>query len=178
MKVTAHKYVALLFCILCPTWWACFKHTIQPPDNPYGLPNATQNGANIFAYRLDGSNIFTKADIYHLQGTIRNDTLFISATSPYGLAFVELDFTITPAHQLNTPFSLPDNTIGHAYFSTDTTCKSDGQYFRVPVNMGTVTITRADSIRQIISGTFSFRATVDSCSEISISDGRFDYHYF
>ncbi len=51
------------------------KTTDPAPDNPYGLPNATQIGANMFACRVNGVNWISKTDIYHLGGGIKNDTV-------------------------------------------------------------------------------------------------------
>ncbi len=179
MKVTAHKYVAFLFCLLCPTWWSCFKHTIQPPDNPYGLPNATQKGANVYAFRLNGHNVVTtNTPTTSINGQIRNDSIFVDAISKYGNVFVLLQFALTPATQLNRPFDLSDTTSGNAHFAIDSTCSSYAQFVQVLVKTGTLTISRADPVNRIISGTFNCKTRVDSCSDIIISDGRFDLYYF
>lgn len=41
-----------------------------PPDNPYGLPNATTEGKNIFACRVNGQNWISETGIYNMGGGI------------------------------------------------------------------------------------------------------------
>ena len=45
------------------------------------------------------------------------------------------------------------------------------------LNNGNLTITKADSVLKIISGTFNFDLPTDFCDTLKITDGRFDIKY-
>ena len=62
MKNTFY-YLTLLFLF---SFSQCRKNTGTPTDNPYGLPNATQTGANIFACRVSGQLFISNSDFYHM----------------------------------------------------------------------------------------------------------------
>jgi hypothetical protein len=69
MKKTKSKIIAatlVLICIFC--FSNCHKNSNPAPDNPYGLPNATQTGAGVFAYRINGVNAIANDDIIHQGG--------------------------------------------------------------------------------------------------------------
>lgn len=58
-------FVALLFLL---TASECKKPKQIIPDNPYGLPNATQTGAGIFACRVNGQNFIAYNDTLIVGG--------------------------------------------------------------------------------------------------------------
>ncbi len=63
---------ALLGCSGC-------KNSPSPAvDNPYGLPNATQTGANVFACRINGQNWISSTSILAMGAGIFNDSLRIT----------------------------------------------------------------------------------------------------
>ncbi len=54
--------------ILCFGCTSCKKDTTPEADNTYGLPNASQTGANILACRINGKNWVSNQGIYALGG--------------------------------------------------------------------------------------------------------------
>ena len=60
----------LFLFVTCFCFAECHKEKNPPPDNPYGLPNATEDGHGLFACRINGVNTIAKNDIYHQGGRI------------------------------------------------------------------------------------------------------------
>jgi hypothetical protein len=73
-KIQAIPLVALL--VICFCFAQCHKDKSPAPDNPYGLPNATQREAGVFARKINGVNltcqvIITLDETYSMVGPHR-----------------------------------------------------------------------------------------------------------
>jgi hypothetical protein len=157
---------------------SCKKHKPPQPDNPYGLPNATQTGANIFACRINGKNWISDKGIFHIRGGINNDTLATSADkNESGFELIVLIVKGSAKQGANYDFS--DTTKALGEFSTNKLCGSQtGTVYRYFSTDGSINITRIDPLNKIISGKFNFIAPRGDCNDtLKITDGRFDIHY-
>ena len=145
------------------------------PDNPYGLPNATQTGANIFACRLNGQNWVSASGIFHNRAGISNDTLAASADrSNNGFELIVL--IVKGNARQGEIYSFSDTTKALAEFRTNNLCGiQTGSVYRYFSTGGSITITKIDTINKAISGTFNFIAPRTDCGDtLRITDGRFD----
>ena len=79
--------------VLCFT--QCRKHRIKPkPDNPYGLPNATQTGAGVFACLINGQKFVARRNAHISDGAvITGDTLYL--VGDFSAAFQYTDIIIS-----------------------------------------------------------------------------------
>ncbi len=173
--------------LLMATFTAC-KKKINPagggqqPDNPCGLPNATQTGAGVFAacindtswivpdsslkgggifeFNSNGGNFSGESNAGHYYYIMDFYLGNITHDSTYTLNYLNYLNNQRPVCGVQTDFNpceLPYNGI-----------TTFGQN-------GSVIITKADINNQILSGTFSFdMAIYDSCDTLHIRYGRFD----
>ncbi len=148
------------------------------PDNPYGLPNATQTGANIFACRLNGQNWISLRDIAHLGGGIINDTIGISGGLNSGNGAQDIILNVKGNFQQNFQYTI-NNTNVLAQFTTTRLCNSAtvGFYLYSSID-GFLKFTKIDQTNKIISGTFQFNIIRQNCNDtLRFTDGRFDIKY-
>jgi len=181
----------LIGCLLC---FAQCKKNVPAP----GLPAITEQGRNTFGFKLDGSTWGPYRDCggwfsgpgSALSFNVYRDSLFNYAW-PVGLELraQRVSAKSTSYFEMKTRFSVFPNPsyishTGNVFDSLEisyqkesccVTYKADPYY-----SPGTVMITKLDSARKIISGTFSFNLytyidqTLDS---VVITDGRFDLKY-
>lgn len=155
----------------------CKKNNTPEADNPYGLPNATQTGANIFACRINGQNWVSLTDISHLSGGIISDTIGVSG-SINDIGRQDIFIIIKGNLQQNYQYSF--NTLNNtAEFATTRLCNSSTvNYYRYMSNDGQVRFAKIDKINKIISGTFQFNIIRQNCNDtLHFTDGRFDIKY-
>lgn len=171
----------------------CTKETISP-DNSYGLPNATQTGANTFASVLTGigsydniTTVFFIADndindpFYSSSGNgawLNGDTLTIGGAPQTGSYFQGITFTITGNLQQGAIYNV-DSAGVSAVSGSDSTCQGVSFY---PISSisdsGTIQLTKFDTVNKIVSGTFTCNFPFTSCdSTVYATQGRFDYKY-
>lgn len=155
------------------------------PANPYsdnGLPPATQVGAETFACRVNGKVWIAKpADlngIYNHNGLAADGSLRMPYTFQYFAIAIRNGSIV-----LNKTYDLSDTTLSYGEMRTvnDSCFKSSGGYgggtSNVIASGGQLVITRADSTKRIVSGTFWFNIPSDYCDTLKITDGRFDIVY-
>ncbi len=175
--IIATTFFLIGFVSLC----ACKKQTTTiPPDNPYGLPNATQTGAGIFAYRLNNQNWLAKNDIHNQIAKYSYDSSFVGGQVGHLYATL-VSIHVKGNIKLNTPYAMFNNTVISFFLASDSSCVTAPPP-ALPVEniftaMGTTTFTRADSINRIVSGIFAFQVPFPDCDTMNITDGRFDIHY-
>jgi hypothetical protein len=112
----------ILICIFC--FSQCHKNSSPTPDNPYGLPNATQTGAGVFACRIDGVNFIAKNDINHIGGWMspNRDTLNVFGTySPLYFQTIVIGSTDKNRH-INETYYFQDTLTTMLGYSSDSTC--------------------------------------------------------
>ncbi|WP_298390869.1 DUF6252 family protein [Hydrotalea sp.] len=168
-------FIALIILTGCSS---CKKTANPPPDNPYGLPNATQTGANIFACLINGTPwIFRGGGYAILNAKVRDTAFSIGA----------YDSTTTIIYVLSVPstnkiYRLNDTTKVYGLRTVEKSCFQNyinGYGNIVPIKSydGEVHLTKVDSVNKIISGTFWFHIKTDYCDTIKISNGRFDCQF-
>jgi hypothetical protein len=143
------------------------------------LPPATQNGTNTFAclingqlWRPQGYDGRTNYSIFYAP-TYRNGTLNIS-TYRYQDGVKDADYLTIVSDSLRGVGTYPLTKDGHqeAIFASGTTgCEfMGGKYYR----QGTLTITRFDLQKGVISGTFAFTLYKPGCDSLRVTQGHFD----
>ncbi|MDR0793593.1 MAG: hypothetical protein LBE82_09825 [Chitinophagaceae bacterium] len=169
------SFATLLLFIFC--FAQCNKNTSPPPDNPYGLPNATQTGAGIFACRINGVNCIAKDDIFHQGGGIYNDSVLINGRFLIGdgpVGIIVLGMQSNAKTNITYDFSDTVHTYG-IYIGA--TCPLNIVTPRFKPLSGNILFTKIDTARtyKIVSGIFNMKVFVDVCNDtLNISDGRFD----
>jgi hypothetical protein len=156
----------------------CKKSNGSKLDNPYGLPNATQNGSMVFACRINGQNRIAAANITSQNGNISKDSVTVFSGFGDAFYFEDVSLIVYGNVKINTPYVLEDTMQTGFSYDTDSTC------FGISSNVifiykayGTITFTKLDSINKIISGNFSLKVPVPGCDTLNFTDGRFDVRY-
>ena len=166
----------------------CKKDKNSPElDNPYGLPNATQEGKNTLGFLLNGvawtprgfsgtSNLSVEVDFNFNGGGFGISSYRISQTGEQTFFGIGVKDSL---NLISIPVSLPigKNTLAISRFDKDSGCEInffDTSAFR----NGELTITKLDRTNRIISGKFNTVLFQDGCSDTSkITEGRFDMSY-
>ena len=181
----------LIGCLLC---FAQCKKNVPAP----GLPAITEKGRNSFGFKLDGSTWVPYRDCSGwfsgptsaLVLNIYRDSLFNYAW-PVGLELraQRVSAKSTSYFEMKTRFAVFPNPsyishTGNVFDSLDISFQKESccdTYRTIPdYSPGTVMITKLDTAKKIISGTFSFNLytyidqTLDS---VVITDGRFDLKF-
>lgn len=176
----------------------CNKGAVAPADNPYGLPNATQTGANIFACRINDSN-WIRSPFEDIVGTSFHksngrDTFGIGAEGQSGL-LTSMGITIFERIKEGASYRLNDTTkaiVNMLRLFAD--CGPTVGYGGVQWNRaydGNLTITHFSGTytvpsccsfgsydpNSIVSGTFNFIIAIPNCDTLKVTDGRFDINY-
>lgn len=169
--------------------YSCKKYHPPKPDNPYGLPDATQTGAETFACLIDGKLWIAKYvggptgapdidGIYDYRGFAVSGTTRVKDFEYLSIAVK------TGKIELNRVYDLSNTALSYALMRTigDSCFRGNGGYGGGESNTyatkGSLIITRADSVHKIISGIFSCEIPSDYCDTLKITDGRFDIRYY
>lgn len=174
--------VTLFFTAIFATSFKC-KKDIIPPDNPYGLPNATQTGENIFACRVNGENWISEKGMYNMRAGITDTSFGVHGGKTISsISGEQFDIGIKNAFiQGNNTYSLGDTAYKFArYWGLNVKCfDPNGGYNTIIVKAfnGEATFTRVDRINKIVSGKFWFYIKTDYCDTLKITEGRFDIKY-
>ncbi|MDP3665672.1 MAG: DUF6252 family protein [Sediminibacterium sp.] len=178
MKMGNYFLWLLGLCVIL-TASQCKKSVGPPPDNPYGLPNATQTGANTMACLINGTPWIFKWRLWTSLNAKVNDTAF---------SIGAFDSTSTIIYVISKPSSdkiyrLNDTAKVYGLRTVEKNCFQNpiGGYGNiVPIKSyeGEVHLTKVDNVNKIISGTFWFQIKTDYCDTIKITNGRFDCQYY
>ena len=192
MKMPFRSIITGLLIICTFFFVECKKEA--SPDNSYGMPNATETGANIFAAELVGIGAFDAptyttfiADndvnnpFYYSSGNgawLNVDTLTIAGAPQAGSYFKGIQFTIIGNLQQGATYSI-DGVTTIAVTSTDSTCNGVSLFTVTAIcDSGTVQLTKLDTVNKIVSGIFACSFPFSNCdSTIYANEGRFDYKY-
>jgi len=159
---------------------SCKKNTDPTSDNTYGLPNATQTGANVFACRINGNNFIAYYNINHTVAELKNDSLLVVTGSDrtQNNYFHQLIFSLNKLINPNTTY-MNDNTNIKMKYYTDSTCQGiSSNAILLNANRGKIQLTRFDKTIKIVSGTFDCVFPIINCDTLKITDGRFDFNYY
>jgi len=179
MKPVSRLLTAFLF-ITMFSFNQCKKNRDAiPPDNPYGLPNATQTGANIFACRVNGVNWISKNGIVNMGGGVSNDTLSAHGKTGDNTYFDLIEFTIQGGAVQGGQYDFNITGGKKINFETSQSCNGHlGPVLQQVSASGAGVITKIDRINKIISGSFNCKMPVAGCDTLNITDGRFDINYY
>jgi hypothetical protein len=184
MKV--HLSIALSIFSLLIISSSCKKHVITPQEELSKLPPATQTGANTFgclvngvAFLPDGSNfslgpikqcnyIYTGGG-YHF--TVAADNKSVSSLIK-GIVIGTDSLAIAEGQTLTFKTFAPGNA--DASYTLYTNTGDINKYITNNTVSGQLTITKLDSIKDFVSGTFYFTAVNDKGEKVQVTDGRFD----
>jgi hypothetical protein len=164
---------------------SCKKNIDPQVDNPYGLPNATQEGKNTLGFLLNGQPWTPKGQL----GTSANLTFYYDATFSAGVfnigAYRILDNqgsmekinifadTIQNAQRI----SFPTKKLGLIFRNaTNTNCDFLTAESTTKVT-GFIDIKKLDKVAHIFSGEFEFTLTKTNCDTVKITQGRFDLKF-
>ena len=166
----------IFFCIfLLNTTLSCKKHK-NDADNPYGLPNASQNGANVFACRINDQNYIAYNDINHIGASISNDTILIGGRTkkPY---YESLLIQIKTGSAGVGTYTINNNSF--AEYITDSLCTGlVTSLYQFHAISGSIQLTKLDKTNKIVAGTFNLVIPVTNCDTLKIIDGRLDINYY
>jgi hypothetical protein len=178
-KIKYKHFIAVAF--LAALTGQCKKDSAPAPDNPYGLPNATQTGANVFACRINEENFISNnysGTKKHVTAQLINDTLYIAGSPLNSNSNWTLLFVINKNIQEKKTYSV--NTIN----ATSTVITDSTACLGITFNIqqyssfkGEIMIANFNSSEKIISGTFDCIVPIKNCDTLKITDGRFDIKY-
>lgn len=174
------KFLPLFVFVCCLCFVQCKKNkNTIPPDNPYGLPNATQEGKGIFACRVNGENWIVKNRMYTLGGGVRNDTLSISGSSGGEDYFHRLTLYISEVIEANRTYVLNNEHNNILLSANWTPCQGamGSNVIREYATSGEIRLTKFDSDKKIIAGVFTCKIPIAACDTLNVTDGRFDIRF-
>jgi len=176
MKRSLKLFAAItLFSGLC-CFYQCRKDKPKT-DNPYGLPNATQWGAGVFACLINGQK-FVAGRTYLTDGArVIGDTLYIRAILATASNFQLMGIYVKQFLQGKRDYVIDGVNVG-VEFMTDSTCQglTGTRSFSKARNL---VITKLDTARRIVSGTFDgLTFATPGCDTLHVTNGRFDYYYY
>jgi hypothetical protein len=173
-----------IFTLLLLSCIACKKHKQPGPDNSYGLPNATQTGANIFACLKNGEPWISKTTSYDMGANISDTSFGVGGRrSPSSISSEMFSIGVTDDKIAQGSVYRLSDTARHfaRYDGINVSCFTPtGGYGSVSVKAydGELKLTKVDTIKKILSGTFWFNVKTDYCDTMKITEGRFDIRYY
>ncbi len=178
MHLATRLFSISIFILTCSCFAQCKKNNnASISDNPYGLPNATQTGAGAFACRINGENFIARNDIDHINGVLRNDTIGIGGSFLVGNFFDIISIGIYGNLKAGSVYGFSDTIHTSCLFGTDSTCQAIVSVTTIYPRIGSIILTKLDTINKIISGTFNIKIPIPQCDTLNVTDGRFDYQY-
>jgi len=156
----------------------CKKTNTPDPDNPYGLPNATQTGANTFACRINNTLWISRTGIYYMGAEINNDSLGITGSPKFENYFADLILEIKGDLQENKVYNLNSTTNLSTYISNSNCFGVSSNAISTKGVNGVIKLTRLDKSNKIVSGLFNFSIPIPNCDTLKVTDGRFDIKYY
>ena len=161
----------------------CFAQCKKSAPDSNGLPAATQDGKNTLGFLLNGQP-------WKPQGVRGTGNLSIDFDPSFNqgiFSIVAYNFNTSVSEQfiigvkdslnfINAPITLSLNRLSLYSVSYNTPCDYFNQLNDV-TSSGSMTITKLDRTNRIISGTFTAALQKTGCTEIKITDGRFDMKF-
>lgn len=167
---------------------SCKKHVIKPADQLSLLPPATQTGANTFGCLVNGAAFLPAGGDF--SGPIKQCSYIYTSGG--------FHFTVAASNKDN------NNLIKSIIVGTDSLAIAEGksftfktfisgnadasyllvtgagdvnQYITNNTVSGILLITKMDTLKQFVSGTFWFNAVNGTGDVVKVTDGRFDMPY-
>jgi hypothetical protein len=156
----------------------CKRSIYPPPDNPYGLPNATQEGKNTLGCLLNAQKYIAYVGSPVTGAKYVKDTIGVEGSRKITDYYVYIGFQIT-----GNPIQIGTQNINgmgtYGIFGTDSTCQGISflQTTTYAIS-GAPQLTKLDTVNHIVSGTFNCIFPIPICDTIYITYGRFDFNYY
>jgi hypothetical protein len=150
------------------------------PDNPYGLPNATQTGAGVFACLINGQKFIAghQRPYFPHGAQVEGDSLYLNAAPAVSHYYTIIGIYIKPLNYDKNEYAI-DAVNVEAAFGTDSTCLGFIGGITSYSKTGNIVITKLDTARRIVSGTFEgLTFAIPGCDTLHVTNGRFDYYYY
>lgn len=185
MVIKVFKGILIPFSLAGAVLLSCAKNKAK--DNSDPLPPATQVGANMMACFLDSTPWIIQADYPNtgqfLAGEGNNDTFAVAGYPMPGASFFKsiqfIQVIVFGRPKLDTPYAADNNDYIIIQYSPDSTCQ--GLQVTNPPTFtacsGSVTITRLDGTKRIMSGIFNAKFVIPGCDTVALSNGRFDFRF-
>ncbi len=178
MHLATRLFSISIFILTCSCFVQCKKNNnASISDNPYGLPNATQTGAGVFACRINGVNFVAGSVPFYMNyAQLVKDTIYMNGGIEQSLHFEGVGLFIKQIVSIGN-YSIDSVKVGAAY-TTDSTCAGiSSQATTAFSKNGIIKITKFDANNKIVSGSFNCTFSIPNCDTLHITDGRFDYQY-
>lgn len=176
LKIKPQTFCLLLLALgfMLTTGMKCKKDNNLDKD---GLPKATQNGAMLFACKVNGENWVARRSIYNVGGKVIKDTLIVTAhMQDSHIETFAISLFNTEVKE-NVIYKLNDINNQYGLYGSDKDCfLNPGLYGYGEVKSmdGEVVFTKIDKSRTVVSGTFWFNISTDKCGDLKVTNGRFD----
>lgn len=180
-----HNALWLLLLALCSLFAGCKKDNAGSTQQDI-LPPATQTGANTFGCLVNGKVWIPKG--YSGTGTPNPHTIY--ATGLNGIPYLSIDTRQYEKNNSVGEIFISFGNLNHlGFYMASTDFKFSIGWNTVLANCGMTTldstvqswggglITKVDIPKQIIAGTFAFKAKRTGCDTVYITDGRFDIKF-
>ena len=171
MQRINRTYIIVCILALAFIFSNCYKQNLNE------LPVETQTGSNTFGCKVNGVIYrpvgvpFSLSYAYDVRYSKANKVVSISTRNGDQFLRIVLDSVYQPGtYPIFNPIK---NSFNYANASLDSACVEFANYNSTQI--GSVIITRIDTINKIVSGRFSGILTKSSCDNINITEGRFDY---
>lgn len=179
------KIIFALAIFSCFYFAACKKNSFDP-DNPYGLPNATQSGKNTLGFLLNGQPWTPKGNngtgnfsLYYdetFQGGVFNISAFRNPLNTNGnrQSLIMYGDSIQQPQTIVLPNT---NKFGFSFWDEANNCTYDFNDGSTIIQSGFFRVRKLDKINRIFSAEFEIHFTKVGCSDMHITEGRFDMKY-
>jgi hypothetical protein len=181
MKHISYPVITLLLFMVCSCHWPSINpgpQPAQPKPKPDTLPPATQEGKNTFGCLVNGKVWLPGGSVNCLEAQYYHGMFMVGSSKQVKDRIQSINWAYKPIYGPGTyyfKYTIAGSPgAGFIDYSDTTNWKStdkDSLYTYV-------TVTRLDSIKRIISGTFRLRFTPPGNDTLDITNGRFDMKYF
>ncbi len=158
------------------------KSAVGPVDQLSLLPPATQTGAGTFGCLINGQAFVPSGEFLsgtkitsNVYGSNQLDVFAINKSDNGNVsAFITIQLQGLQIIQgVNYPLALVGQGNGNAIYDIGS-YGTDNTFNTTNAVQGNLTITRFDTAKQILSGTFNFKAISSKGDTVKVTDGRFD----
>ena len=171
------KRIFILCFLISAFFTGCFLF-----DDSETLPDKTETGKNSFGCFVNGRLV----QIRHTQlsrAETQGDFFFLRFSNTVGNQLYadpikNFSFKITKDILENVSYDLTNIDLYNVKYTDFIDATPNCVYNTTDVTTGTITFSKIDRAKYIISGTFEFEASTQNCLDIKVTDGRFDMKYF
>ncbi|MFD2601789.1 hypothetical protein [Flavobacterium suzhouense] len=156
---------------------SCDKNDDKNCSGADCLPPATQTGADTFGCLVNGEPFVDKSRSFNCFYQFFDGEYYFSISAKFnksikgiGLGSQKIELLQAGSYQLRE--------IGAGNFSADVFVDADNNFETSLIDTGTISITKFDMEKKIVSATFEFTVTDPASGKVyKITEGRFDTHF-